>query len=240
MISYFGKDVYNGGSKIILPGVCGIDTILDFHTGARTREQQRPVAPGDEHVPEYRLNSEEAARLAGLDMKVDCVLNNRRQVVGVFAGDFVRTQRRASVLAKEIYATPVAPPSDVVVMNTYPKEDQPTTGLWIAVQSVKQGGDIVIVSHSASGLSHPHYLFSRFGTDFGGRAWTPGRRFTVGGAGRVIFCSPHLTKVDMEFYQGDNVHFVKTWDEVRALLEEGRAGPASVAIYPYAGIQMAA
>ena len=239
-ISYFGKDVYNGGSKIILPGVCGIETILDFHTGARAREQQRPVDPGDEHVPAYRLNSEEAARLAGLDIKVDCVLNNRRQVVGVFAGDFVKTHRRASVLAKEIYATPVAPPSDVVVMNTYPKEDQPTTGLWIAMQSVREGGDVVIVSHSASGLSHPHYLFGRFGTEFGGRAWAPGRRFGIGGAGRVIFCSPYLTKLDMDSYQGEGVLFVKMWDEARAILEGGRFGPASVAVYPYAGIQMAA
>ena len=240
VISYYGKGSYNGGGKIILPGVSGIETIHDFHVAARQRAAGRPPVPGSEGIPPHWVNIEEAARLAHLDMKVDCVLNNRRQIVGVFAGDFVKTRRRACVLAQETYVTSVAPPSDVVVLNTYPKEDQPMKGLWIAVQSVKPGGDLVILSHSANGLSHPHYIFGRFGTEFGGRAWTPERHFRAGEAGRIIFCSPHLTKLDMDSYSGDSVFFVKMWDEVRAMLEEERTGPASVAVYPYGGIQMAA
>jgi hypothetical protein len=31
---------------------------------------------------------------------------------------------------------------------------------------------------------------------------------------------------------------VKTWDETRALLEQGRSQPATVAVYPYGAIQM--
>ena len=239
VISYYGRGIFNGGGKIIMPGVCGIETIHDFHVAAHERAVGRQPDPAD-GVPSYRVNIEEAARLAGLDMKVDLVLNNRRQVIGVFAGDFVQTHRRASLLAKEIYTTPVAPPADVVVMNAYPKEDQPTKGLWVAVQSVKPGGDLVILSHSANGLSHPHYIFGRFGTEFGGRAWEPRRRFRAGDAGRVIFCSPYLSKFDREAYPGDDVYFVKTWGEVRAMLEKERTTPASVAIYPYAGIQTCA
>ena len=240
VISYHGKGVYNGGGKIILPGVSGVETIHDFHIAAHERARERPPDPGAEGIPQYRVNIEEAARLAGLDMKVDLVLGNRRQVVGVFAGDFVQTHRRASALAKEIYSTTVAPPSDVVVLNSYPQEDQPTKALWLAVQSVKPGGDLVILSHSANGLSHPHYMFGRFGTEFGGRGWTPRRHFQAGEAGRVIFCSPYLTKFDRDSFHGDNVFFVKTWGEVRAMLERERTTPASVAVYPYASIQMVA
>ena len=240
VISYHGRGVYNGGGKIILPGISGIETIHDFHVAANERARGRPPDPGAEGIPPYRVNIEEAARLAGLDMKIDLVLGNRRQVVGVFAGDFVQTHRRASVRAKEIYSTAVAPPSDIVVLNSYPQEDQPTKGLWLAVQSVKPGGDLVILSHSTNGLSHPHYIFGRFGTEFGGRAWTPDRHFRAGDAGRVIFCSPYLTKFDRDSFQGDSVFFAKAWDEVRAMLEKERTTPASVAVYPYASIQMAA
>ncbi len=236
VISYFGEGIYNGGGKIIMPGVCGIDTIEDFHVGV----DERTCHPVETDVPLYRQNLEEAAGLAGLDMKVDVVQNNRRQAVGVFAGDFVQTHRSASVLAKEVYSTPVASACDIVVMNTYPQEDQPTKGLMVAAPSIKPGGDLVIISHSANGLSHPHYIFGRFGSDFGGRAWSPRGHLRPGNAGRVIFCSPYLTKFDRDSYPGDHMLFVKSWAEALAVLERDRTSPASVAIYPYAGIQMAA
>ena len=37
----------------------------------------------------------------------------------------------------------------------------------------------------------------------------------------------------------DNIHFCKTWNETRSLLEAGRTEPVSVAVYPCGGIQMA-
>jgi nickel-dependent lactate racemase len=239
VLPYFGKWVHNGGGKIILPGVSGIETIYDYHITFYERMKDRPQDPRVvEGIPPYRVNLEEAARLAGLDMKVDLIQNNRREVAKVFAGDFIQTHRCASAYGRGHYTTPVAPPSDIVILNSYPKEDQPLCGLWLAVRSVKPGGDVVIVSHSTNGLSHTHYLFGRFGTDFGGRGWGPGRHFQIGEAGRVIFCSPYPTRYDMDNYKGDNVHFVKTWDETRALLEQGRSQPATVAVYPYGAIQM--
>jgi nickel-dependent lactate racemase len=51
----------------------------------------------------FRLDLEEAARLAGLHFKVDVVLNNRREVVGLFAGDFVAEHRAGAKLAAEVY-----------------------------------------------------------------------------------------------------------------------------------------
>jgi nickel-dependent lactate racemase len=241
VIPYYGQFVYNGGGKIILPGVSGMQTIYDFHMTFHERMKNRPQDPRvTEGVPPYRVNLEEAAHLAGLDMKVDLVQNNRREVVRVFTGDFVETQRCASAFARTHYATPIAPESDVVILNAYPKEDQPLKGLWLAVKSVRPGGDVVIISHSANGLSHNHYLFGRFGTDYGGPGWGPGRHFQVGQASRIIFFSPYLTRYDMESYPGEHVRFVKTWEEARAILEQGRTGPASVAVYPYGGIQMPA
>lgn len=237
VIPYYSKHIYNGGGKIVLPGISGIETISDYHLKFLERVAGRPpdLRVTDE-IQLPRLNIEETARIAQLDMKVDLVQNNRREVVGLFAGDFVETHRRASAFGKGIYSTTVAPESDIVVANAYPMEDQPTKGLWLAGQSVKPGGDVVILSHSDNGLSHTHYLFGRFGTDYGGRGWSPGRQhFKVGGADRVIICSPYTTKSDRNNFPG--VTFVKTWPEARSLLERDRSTPASVAVYPYAPIQ---
>ena len=156
----------------------------------------------------------------------------------MFTGDVVHTHRCASEVARRHYTTEIAPPADVVILNTYPKEDQPMKGLWFAVRSVKAGGDIVIISHSENGLSHNHYLFGRFGAEYGGPGWKPRRHFQIGDAGRIIFFTPYLSKYDMNNYTGDHILFVKSWEQVRKILEDGRSGPASVAVYPYGGIQM--
>jgi len=236
---YFGQWVHNGGGKIILPGISGIETITDFHVTFYQRIKDRPQDPRVvEGIPPYRVNLEEAARLAGLDIKIDLIQNNRRQATKLFVGDFIQTHRNASAFGRTHYVTPVAPPSDVVVLNTYPKEDQPLCGLWVAVKSVKPGGDIVIVSHSATGISHTHYLLGRFGTDYGGHGWNPGRHFQVGEAGRIIFVTPYPTRYDRDNYKGDHIYFVKTWEEARSLLEKGRTIPATVAVYPYGGLHM--
>lgn len=239
VLPYFGQWVHNGGGKIILPGISGMQTIFDYHMTFYQRMKDRPQDPRvAEGIPQYRVNIEEAARLAGLDLKVDLIQNNRRQVVKVFAGDFIQTHRCASAYGRTHYITPVAPQSDVVILNAFPKEDQPLCGLWIATKSVKPGGDVVIIGHNANGLSHTHYLFGRFGTDYGGPGWNPGRHFQVGDAARVIFVSPYLSKYDKDSYKGDQVFFVKTWEEARAMLEQGRTETATVAVYPYGGLHM--
>ncbi len=239
VIPYYAQHVYNGGGKIILPGVSGMETIYDYHVPFYDRIKDKPIDPNAQPgIPAYRLNLEEAARLAGLDMKVDLVQNNRKEVVAMFTGDFVHTHRCASEVARRHYTTEIAPPADVVILNTYPKEDQPMKGLWFAVRSVKAGGDIVIISHSENGLSHNHYLFGRFGAEYGGPGWKPRRHFQMGDAGRIIFFTPYLSKYDMNNYTGDHILFVKSWEQVRKILEDVRSGPASVAVYPYGGIQM--
>lgn len=103
--------------------------------------------------------------------------------------------------------------------------------------SLKPGGHIAILSHSQNGLTHHHHLFGRFGASCGGSGWQPSRRFAAGEARRVVFCSPCATKSDRDDYPGEGVYFCKTWSETRAVLEEGRSGPATVAVYPYAPIQ---
>ena len=239
VIPYYAQHVYNGGGKIILPGVSGMKTIYDYHVSFHDRMKNQPVPTEiKEGIPPYRLNLEEAAMLAGLDMKVDLVQNNNKEIVAMFAGDFIQTHRRATEVARNHYTTAIAEPSDIVILNTYPKEDQPLKCLWFAIRSVKPGGDIVVVSHSENGLSHNHYLFGRFGTDYGGPGWSPGRHFQIGEAGRVIFFTPHLSKYDMNNYIGDHIYFCKTWEQVINILAEGRAKHPSVAVYPYGGIQM--
>jgi len=89
---------YGGGGKIILPGVCSIDTIEANHRMTISPK----VYPGSLENP-VRYDIEEAADLAGLDMVIDVVMNVKGEVVGIYAGEHRRTFRKAVEEYDKIY-----------------------------------------------------------------------------------------------------------------------------------------
>jgi nickel-dependent lactate racemase len=85
-----GPGNFGGGGKLVMPGVCGIDTVAHQHKSVPDKNETGPM---EDNVPVWRLDIEEAAHLAGLHFKVDVVVNNCREVVGLFAGDLVSEHR---------------------------------------------------------------------------------------------------------------------------------------------------
>ena len=149
-VSPVGPAGWCGGGKIILPGVAGADTIEHNHRMVISPEvrlgaiQRNPV----------RLDMEEAADLAGLQLKVDLLVNSAEQIVDVFAGDFREEWRMAVAAAKEIWTTPMEP-TDIAIV--YPGDTRErylggATYITIAVgdaMTVREGA--IILALSASG-----------------------------------------------------------------------------------------
>ena len=227
---------YGGGGKMVLPGVASIDTIENHHkhfTGAARVERGRV------HDNDFRLDIEEAARLAGLHFKVDAVLNNRREVVGLFAGDFVEEHREGVRLATEVYSTEVAEGADVVVLNTYPDESQFVRSTWPVPQSLNEGGDVVMVIQSHEGQNLHHYA-GQFGTDYGGRGYYPGMKTKfLTKAARILVFAPFLSMYDSRELGAPEKEVVlcKDWGDVLAELASRHGQGTKVAVYPYASLQ---
>ena len=201
MISYWGKGRFSGGAKLVMPGVSGIETIYHNHI---TLPKLGDMFDGDPRVGELpervhigRVDMEEVARMAGLDVKIDIVQNARREAVAVVAGDFVRVYREGSEVARRVYQTRPAEGCDVVVVNAYPQEEQPGKGAWAAQLSLKEGGDLVIVAIHPRGLSLPHYLFGRFGKDYMGRGPRRGYQIGMPKARRIFLLCNAPTKSDI-------------------------------------------
>jgi nickel-dependent lactate racemase len=227
---------YGGGGKIVIPGVSSIDTIESHHKHFIDAAR---VERGRVHDNEFRLDIEEAARLAGLDFKVDAVINNRREVVGLFAGDFVEEHRAGVELAQQVYPTEVAQGADVVVSNTYPDESQFVRSTWCVPLSLNEGGDVVMVIQSHEGQNLHHYG-GQFGSDYGGRGWAAGLRAKLlAKAGRVLVFAPFLSMYDrMELGAPEKeVVWCKDWGEVLAELAVHHGPGTKVAVYPYASLQ---
>lgn len=230
---------FGGGGKLVLPGISGIDTI-EYHHKHQAQTADLSGLRGSVEGNTFRLDIEEAARMAGLHFKVDAVLNNKREVVGLFAGDFVAEHRVGSKLAYEVYYTEPAREADVVVANAYPDDGQFVRSIWAFGKSLREGGDAVLIVNSHEG-ENLHQYSGRFGSDFGGRGWAPGRRAQhVDKARNLFVLSPHLSYTDRTELCPDpsKVVWCKDWGEVMAELA-ARHGPGTkVAVYPYAPLQL--
>jgi len=102
---------FMGGSKIILPGVAAWDTIWRNHMMALSPE---PFMGKTEGNP-IRDDMSEAAALAGLDMKIDCLINENQDVVQVMAGDFDKEWRAIIPYSREIWCPKIPGLLDILV-----------------------------------------------------------------------------------------------------------------------------
>lgn len=235
---------YGGGAKIMIPGVAGLKTIQANHslalvnqTHSSSGSEKRRQLLGHLEGNAVRSDMEEAARIAGLDFKIDVVLNARREITGLFAGDFVQAHRAACSFAEGVYETTPIRDADVVVSNAYPIEGRALKALWPALVSLKKGGDFVLILQCPQGQS-VHYLSDRFGKAYGGIMWRPFQGFTAVGAKRIFVLSDFQSKKDKEWLaQEGTVFWVKKWEEIVDILVREHGAGTKVAIFPYATIQ---
>lgn len=230
MMPHFGYG-FGGGSKMIVPGVAGIDTIAHNH-GIR-----EGTGPGRVEENVRRLDSEEAARMAGFEFVINGFLNANCDVTDLVCGDMVDAHRAGLKIARRHYVTRLVKDADIVVGNTYPMANEGYKSYYLMNDSVREGGDMVFLIYTPEGCRVHHYN-GRFGTDFGGRGWTrttylkkPWRM------SRVLCVSPQIAKAD-EYYYGEGSQWVKNWGEALKMLEDVHGSDATVALYPTASMQL--
>ena len=243
-IPYWSPGNYGGGAKIILPGVCGLDTIQHHHFRVPNIASERNdcrlgnLAEGGRDA--LRVNMEEAARFVGLDIKVDVAINARREPVKLFVGDPISIWSSARRFGNTHYVTDPGSPADVVVVNSYPQEAQPTAAAGLGLPTLREGGDLVALSHSPKGIGLNHYLHTRWGTDYGGREWSPGMAWNVEQAGRIFVVSPYTSRSDqLSDLENPKVRWHRSWEEALPELAVGHGPGTRVNVFPYAAIQAA-
>jgi len=239
---YFG---YGGGAKMVLPGVSSMRSICYNHGdlgGLSTAQNHRTVHPSCEmaygRVNEeniLRLDSEEAAKVIGLDMIVNVLVDLRRNSTDVFAGDVIEAQRKGVEVAREHYRTPVLPEADIVVSNAYSKANEAAIASWPAL-TLKEGGDFVLIVNAPTGQV-THYTHGRWGTKvFSDLYLAPPD--TLNRAGRIIlFSEHHERQTCLEMVPPEKTVKAKTWKEVIEELQNKHKQEAKVAVYPDATIQ---
>lgn len=222
---------FGGGAKLIFPGVAGIETINQFHNQLYRDPSRTGLGNFDNNI--MRAECDAAGDLAGLNFKLDCLLNRRGEITNLYAGSFKTTHETGANEGKDHYGIPFSSGYDIVVSNAYGKANESAIAMRLALMTMKPGAQstTVLISDAPEGQV-THYVFRSWGTNYGGRHYSPrSPGFVPRLMKKLIVLSPYpdRTSLDLICHQDDAV-IVKTWPEVLTILEQDYPSEAKVAV----------
>jgi lactate racemase len=244
---------FSGGAKIAAPGICGVQTIRYLHDTFRSGKR------GDVEVGgEFRRELEIIAQMIGLDFVVNVLLNDRREIADLFAGEPQAAHRAGCRVAAERYRVGAAPDADVIVANTYPFDGSMyfmPRGFWPLEQDGRTGTSRVAIGDGSMGQGYRG--FRSAGQPLLVRAWRRARDLRPSRAWRQVHMeltgmlrrsrrarlaclvlAPHLGP-DILAKRFPKATLLRTWDEVLVTLQRRHPKPpVRVAIYPCAPLQI--
>jgi nickel-dependent lactate racemase len=183
---------FGGGAKVVMPGVCGIETVAAHHEGV-----PRGGPTLDENA--WRAEIETIARMTGLDWVINAVINGRAEAAGVFVGDMVAAHRKAAAFADSLYRVSLPRDMDIALVSGYPMDQeiaQARKAVRTAASCVRPGGSIVLFGDCPEGAGF-HALYGA-----GGRFQEITRAGLANGLGdkQVWVCSSGVSTYDVRQY----------------------------------------
>lgn len=136
---------FGGGFKIVMPGVASYRTVADHHfTWMRHRKSRVNILDGNPWYEEIV----DAGQIARLSFKLDCIINEKKEIIKAFAGEPFAEHREASRYATSLYYVPLSKVADVTIIAAYPLEIgvQATKALTMAGFCTRAGGTIIWVA----------------------------------------------------------------------------------------------
>lgn len=235
---------FGGGSKLILPGVSGFATIFCFHTFYPGRGQGNVENQSSQR--DGRDVSEEAAKLIGLDFVVNAVVNHKREVAGLFAGNFIAAQRQAAEFARKAYGTKIPrkirQETDLLILNCYPLDSDPIqTGKALWPRQYFDRAYTVAINPACDGIAY-HGLYDRVNYDrfLENRKSQPPdeeRPARIGKLNQTLVWSEHFGSNDFYQRHPEDILF-RNWDELIGQLAGKLPKDAKVAVFPFSSIQL--
>lgn len=144
---------FSGGAKALCPGVCGRETIKANHR----LSMERGASGGRMEGNPVREDIEEIGRIVGIDFMVNAILNRKKEVVKVVAGDVEKAHGAGTSSIREIFGLHLDSLADIVITTPggLPKDInlyQSHKALENASLAVKDGGIILLLAQCRDGL----------------------------------------------------------------------------------------
>jgi nickel-dependent lactate racemase len=150
---------FGGGRKALLPGVASFETICRNHA--------LMLEPGA-GLGKLKGNPVYEDQVEGTEMRrpsflLNVVLNEKKEFLKVFAGDYIQAHLQGCALVEQIYGAEISEPADLVIASCggYPKDinvyqlQKTMDNAWLAV---REGGVIIILGECVEGVGSDDYL----------------------------------------------------------------------------------
>jgi|GEM_PF-1297881 len=146
---------FTGGGKMILPGVAYCTSIDHNHA------MFKDSFLGEVDENPMREDMDEAARLAGLDLTIDSVLNPEGRVLSLHIGDPIAAHREGVKVSRATYEKSV-PRASVVIAGCGCRDDidfvHLAKALEVASLVCEKGGIIVLIGACTLGMRWPELI----------------------------------------------------------------------------------
>jgi nickel-dependent lactate racemase len=227
---------FSGGGKLILPGLASMEVIERTH---RYVVMGFRGGMGIVEGNQFREEVEDVCHQCGLNLIIDVVVNQEREIAGVFIGDFRDAFLKGVAFARQVYQTPLPLGADVAMLNAYPKDTDliQSENAFNVLRStmlsiVKDGGKIVLMTASSHGRG-VHGIFAP-----GGRLYRkPTRKRWLGNKDLIIY-SPAVSAQECRSIFWEGYHFCQTWAEVLKELRATFPDRCKISIFPCASLQL--
>ena len=151
---------FSGGRKLICPGLAALETIKAWHSPDFLEHPNARVGclKGN---PVHEENTW-IGRRAGCDFIVNTVIDDRRQLLRVVAGDMEAAFCAGVAFAEQLDVDTIPAPVDIVVTSAagYPLDAtyyQSIKGMVAAAEIVRPGGTIILAAGISEGIGSPQF-----------------------------------------------------------------------------------
>ncbi|MDP1853041.1 MAG: nickel-dependent lactate racemase [Candidatus Omnitrophota bacterium] len=154
---------FSGGGKIILPGICGKETVEDMHWEALNFQMKEILGVYDNPM---RRRVDSVAEKSGLKFIVNAIMDCKGRLVDVVAGDPVKAHKKGVELAKAIFGLPMDSLADIVIADAKPMDIDLRQAIKAVASSelaVKDGGVIILLARCPEGAAPQFPEFEKYG-----------------------------------------------------------------------------
>lgn len=149
---------FTGGAKGAAIGLAGRETITTNHAMLTSPAAQPGVYDGNP----LRQDVEGIGRLMGIHLALNAILNRRKEIVHVLAGEPVAVMRAGIPLLRALVEVEVPAPFDLVIASPggFPKDInlyQAQKGLAHAARVTRTGGTVILVAACDEGTGNAAY-----------------------------------------------------------------------------------
>jgi nickel-dependent lactate racemase len=226
---------FGGGAKIVLPGVCGIDTLEANH---------KDKAGGIGIVTGVRRDIEEIAEKVGLDFSINVIFSETGKMAKIFSGHFREAHRKAMEFGKQFYSTKITQNNQIAFFNSFPEDSELNQAQYKAfnflmtapAKFLDQNGVIVIMTSSHEGRGY-HSLVGETGSRlYKNVGETKFWEYFIKEREVYLF-SPNVNEKDKDHYFPESVKLFKEWTPLIQELDTKFGKSPKVVIIP-SSIQM--